>query len=72
MQYLFLLIGIIIGITIGIIISSLSEAAGVLRIDKTGEKDMYRFEIDDIDILSKKRRLVLKIDSSADLREKNM
>ena len=39
---------------------------GTLRIDHSNpEKDVYRFEIDDIDSLSRKKRIVLKVDDHA-------
>lgn len=39
---------------------------GTLRIDHSNpEKDVYRFEIDDIDSLSRKKRIVLKVDNCA-------
>lgn len=46
-------------------------AGGVLRIDHSNpEKDVYRFEINDLDKLNKKRRIVLKIDHKANLSSK--
>lgn len=42
--------------------------SGTLKIDSSNpEKDVYRFEIDDLDKLSKKSRIVLKVDRNADL-----
>lgn len=42
--------------------------SGTLRIDHSNpKKDVYRFEIDDLDALSKKKRIVLKVDNNADL-----
>ena len=61
------------GILEGIIITTLwykaaKTESGVLRIDHSNpEKDVYRFEIDDIDNLSKKKHVVLKIDNNAKL-----
>lgn len=41
---------------------------GVLRIDHSNpNKDTYRFEIPNLDILAKKKYIVLKIDNHADL-----
>ena len=49
-------------------ISYLRKYCGILRIDHSNpEKDVYRFDIDDIDSLSNKKRIVLKIDNNADL-----
>lgn len=44
----------------------LKRTHGTLRIDHSNpEKDVYRFEIDDIDSLSRKKRIVLKVDNHA-------
>lgn len=44
---------------------------GVLQIDHSDpEKDVYRFVIDNIDDLSKKKYIVLKVDNNADLSQK--
>lgn len=65
---LYLCIGIVIGILGATIASAVSGASGVLRIDHSNpEKDIYRFEIDNIEKLSKKKAIVLKIDNQADL-----
>lgn len=48
------------------IIQAVQTAKGVLRIDRTNpSKETYRFEIDDLDSLSKKKRVVLKVDNNA-------
>lgn len=45
--------------------------AGVLRIDQSNpEKDVYRFEVYDLDNLPKKKRVLMKVDCSADLSQK--
>lgn len=42
--------------------------AGTLKINRTNpDKDVYRFEIDNLDKISNKKRIVLKIDPNADL-----
>lgn len=44
------------------------SASGTLRIDHSNPlKDIYRIEIDDLDKLSRKRRVILKVDHNADL-----
>lgn len=44
------------------------SASGTLRIDHSNPlKDIYRIEIDDLDKLVKKKRVVLKVDHNADL-----
>ena len=48
------------------IIQAVKTAKGVLRIDRTNpNKETYRFEIDDLDSLAKKKRVVLKVDNKA-------
>lgn len=43
-------------------------SSGVLKIDHMNpEKDVYRFEIDDLDNLGKKSRITLRIDHNANL-----
>lgn len=69
------IIMIIIGIVIGILISSLiikkRESTGTLKIDHSNsEKDIFRFDIDEIDNLYHKNIIILKIDHNADLSQK--
>ena len=46
-------------------------AGGPLKIDHSDpEKHLYRFEIDDLDDLSKKKRVILSIEHDADLSQK--
>lgn len=46
-------------------------ADGVLKIDRSNHsKDVYKIEIGDLDKLSKKKRIVLKVDPNADLSQK--
>lgn len=61
--------GVLAGLVIGeaIAIYRLKKPCGTLRIDQKGEKDLYRFEIDDFDSLSKKKYVTLKVDKNADL-----
>ena len=67
---------ITIGILFGSIISNIVffvryKKAGTLKIDHSNqEKDVYRFEIDNIDNLSKANRIILKVDNDADLSQK--
>lgn len=60
--------GIVIGLIIAVIFVKVRTAQGVLRIDCSDpEKDRYRFDIDNLDVLPKKKRIILKIDAKADL-----
>lgn len=59
---------IFLGIWIGVIISSIvlslryEKIHGTLKIDNSNpEKDVYRIEIDDLDNLSSKKRIVLNV-----------
>jgi hypothetical protein len=69
MEYL---IGLIVGCILSNIVFFISyKSAGTLRIDHSNpEKDVYRFEIDKLDSLSKRHRVILKIDNDADLSQK--
>ena len=56
------IIGMIIGSIISNIIFYLRSGYGILKIDETNpEKDMYKFIIDDLKKLKKKKRMILKI-----------
>lgn len=66
-----LIVGFVVGFVVGLLMMNvinrlLERPAGVLKIDRSNpEKDVYRFEIDDLDSLHKKKRIVLKIDNDA-------
>lgn len=69
-NWLLFLVGIIIGILITLLTVLLSTS-GTLRIDHSNpEKDLYRFDIDNLDELSRRKRIVLKVDNHADLSQK--
>ena len=54
--------GVLIGVIIGLIIEALKTSVGPLIIDETDPNtDVYRIEIDDLDKLANKKRMVLKI-----------
>lgn len=60
--------GFVLGIAVTLFIQSIRTVYGVLRIDKKNpEKELYRFDIDNLEVLDKKKRIVLKIDHNADL-----
>ena len=70
---LWIIIGSAIGgFLIGIGISQAKHRPiGTLRIDHFNpEKDVYRFEIDDLDSLNRKREILLKVDHHADFSQK--
>ena len=63
----------VIGILVGVIVGFLypHKTSGVLKIDHSNpEKDLYRFEIDDLDSLIKKKKVILRVDNNADLSQK--
>jgi hypothetical protein len=65
------LTGVILGTVISTIVYKSQPAVGTLRIDSSNpEKDVYRFDIDDFESLSKRKRLILNVDTSADLSQK--
>lgn len=71
MVLLWFLLGLLSGVIITIVICCLQTKRGVLKIDRSDpERDIYRLDIDDLDVLSKKKRLLLKIDNDADLSQK--
>lgn len=52
-------------------IAYIKRTYGTLRIDHSNpEKDVYRFDIDDLDSLSKKKRIILLVDNNATLSQK--
>ena len=72
MEYLFAVVGVLVGSIISNTIFSIRyRKAGTLRIDHSNpEKDVYRIEIDDLDGLSKKKHVILKVDNNANLSQK--
>ena len=55
------------GVLVGVVVSRLFPS-GILKIDQTdSEKDIYRLEINNLDVLPKRRTVVLKVDAHADL-----
>ena len=68
MEVIMLLIGIFAGSLITSIIFFIKSSSGTLKIDHSNpQKDVYRFEIKDLDKLNKKKYVHLKIDNNADL-----
>lgn len=61
-------IGAIVGLIMVNIYHYMHTSSGTLRIDHSNpDKDVYRLELDDLDNLSKKKRIVLHVDNDADL-----
>lgn len=68
---LYLAIAFLLGILTDHLIGKLQKAYGVLKIDRYhSDKELYRFEIDNLDELVKKKFIVLRVDNDADLSQK--
>ena len=68
---LYLAIAFLLGILTDQLIGKLQKAYGVLKIDRYhSDKELYRFEIDNLDELAKKKFIVLRVDNDADLSQK--
>ena len=60
--------GFIAGAALTFVLYKTRSIAGTLKIDHSNpNKDAYLFEIDDLDSLSRKKRVVLKVDNDARL-----
>lgn len=71
MEWLAGIIGATIGTIVTIIFNEMIFTHGTLRIDHSNpDKDLYRFEIKDLDGIRRKKRITLKIDHNADLSQK--
>lgn len=69
MEYFAFVLGLIIGGLIVLIFHHRITASGELLIDHTDpEKDIYRINVNDLDDLSKKKRVILKVNNNAKLR----
>ena len=69
LEVVLVLAGLVVGYCIGIFTKR--SVTGTLRIDHSNpEKDLYRFDIDDLDKLDKQKFVKLKIDHNADLSQK--
>ena len=68
MEYFIFVLGLIIG---GVIVRFMyirNTAVGVLLIDHSDpERDIYQINIENLDILSKKKQIVLKVNNTAKL-----
>ena len=54
--------GFLIGVVVGLLIANSKTIIGSLIIDDTDENtDVYRIEINDLNIIPKKKRILLKV-----------
>ena len=68
MEYFILVLGLIIGGVLVRIIHIRNTAVGVLLIDHSDpERDIYQINIENLDILSKKKQVLLKVNNTAKL-----
>ena len=67
-MYMWIAVGAISVLIIKDIIFYIINKVGTLKIDHSDpEKDIYRIDINDLDKLSKKKLIILKIDNNADI-----
>ena len=75
MEYFMLVLGLIIGSLVVLIYYRCVTISGVLQIDHSDpDKDIYQINLNSLDDLAKKKRVVLKVDNNAKLnsmRKKN-
>lgn len=68
MEYLMLALGLIIGSLVVLIYYRCVTISGVLQIDHSDpDKDIYQINLNSLDDLAKKKRVVLKVDNNAKL-----
>ena len=66
MDYLILFVCSFVSSIVTMIVMYLTSARGTLRIDRSNpEKDVYRIEINNLEDLSRKKRVILDVDNSA-------
>lgn len=63
--------GLIIGALVATIFNLMRWGSGTLKIDRSNpEAPKYRFEVDKLEDLGKRKRFLLKVDNDADLSQK--
>lgn len=68
MEFVYFAAGLIVGFILTYI---LARPVGTLMIDHSNpEKDVYRFNIEDLDGLANKKRITLNVDNNANLSPK--
>ena len=66
MDYLILFVCGFVSSIVTMIVMYLTSARGTLRIDHSNpEKDVYRIEINNLEDLSRKKKVILDVDNSA-------
>ena len=59
--WVLIVIGLLLCVLTAALYIDLHRADGLLIIDDTGEKDIVRIELDDIEQIKKKKRFILKV-----------
>ena len=69
MEVLFAVSGFVLGVITAVLVFMLFSLGGTLRIDSVSnpERELYRFEVDDIENIGKKKWIILTIDHNANL-----
>lgn len=69
MEVLIAVLGFVLGVVISALVFMVFSLGGTLRIDSVSnpERELYRFEVDDIENIGKKKWIVLTIDHNANL-----
>lgn len=69
MEVLFVVVGFALGVAVAALLFIAFALGGTLRIDSVSnpERELYRFEVDDIENIGKKKWIVLTIDHNANL-----
>lgn len=68
MEYFMLVLGVLIGSLVVLIYYRCVTMSGVLQIDHSDpDKDIYQINLNSLDDLAKKKRVVLKVDNNAKL-----
>lgn len=71
MEYLLFIVGVCVGSLMTILVRERGTVMGVLLIDSSNpDKDVYRFDVGNMNNLSKKKRVILKIENDVDLSQK--
>lgn len=62
MEFVYVAIGFVFGLLTSVVCRGLTKKDGILRIDQSNpEKDVYSLEIENLDILPRKKKIVLKV-----------
>lgn len=65
MEFVYVAIGFVFGLVIAVICCCPTKNDGILRIDQSNpEKDIYRFDVDDLDALSRKKKIIIRVEKT--------